>query len=99
MRTIKRLEEIEIPAVGDNENVKFNVVCSSGSFTFHFKWFNDRWNLWVTLPNGVIREVGVYPNVTSWTGHSDYGVHISTDLTVIGFNSLSLIKIYLITWE
>lgn len=81
------------------ENFTFNASCADGAFSFSFKWLNDRWNVWVTLPDGTIRQAGVEPNVTSWSGFSDYGLFFKTDLSVIDYNSLFLCDLILVAWE
>lgn len=98
MREIKKIERVNIPNIEIQDNFKFDAISEAGTFTFNFKWFNDRWNLWVTLPDGTIREAGVYPNVTSWTGSTDYGLHFQTTLGEINYSSLNLVEIYILTW-
>lgn len=58
----------------------------------------NRWNCWVTLPDGSVRQAGVEPNVVSWTGYDDYGLVFQTSLPAIDFNSLFLTEMVLITW-
>lgn len=99
MRDIEYTQKIPFPEMESLvENFSFDCVCTPGSFTLHFKWLNGRWNLWVTLPDGTVREAGVYPNVISWTGCTDYGLEIKNSLSEIDFNSLLLLEIHLIKW-
>lgn len=98
MKEIKQIELIPFPNVDIQENFKFDCVTSGGNFTFLFKWLNDRWNVWVTLPDGNVREAGVCPNIRNWTGHNDYGLYFKTSLPTIDFSSLFLTELYLITW-
>lgn len=99
MQTVKQKELVQFPSSEIQENFKFDVMASAGTFTFHFKWLNDRWNLWVTLPSGEVREAGVQPNVISWSGFSDYGIQVRTSLPQIDYNSLFLTEILIITWQ
>lgn len=98
MRTAKKVELVTFPNVELQDNIKFDAVAEAGTFTFHFKWFNGRWNLWVTLPDGTIREAGVIPNILNWTGSQDYGLCFKTNLSEIDFSSLKLTEILIITW-
>lgn len=98
MRDVKNIELVEFPDIEISDNFKFNALAEAGTFTFHFKWFNNRWNLWVTLPDGTIREAGVYPNLVSWTGNTDYGLYFQTNLAEIDKSSLNLTEIYILTW-
>lgn len=99
MRSIFKLEQIPFPDTEVAENFKFETSAEAGAFKFHFKWLNNRWNVWVTLPDGSTREAGVCPNVISWSGHTDYGLVFKTDLVKIDYTSLFLTELYLITWE
>lgn len=99
MRAIKKLQKIPFPDTELQKNFMFYCVTDAGNLELLFKWFNDRWNLFVTFPDGTVREAGVYPNVTSWTGHTDYGLVFKTNLTNIDYESLFLTEIFLITWE
>jgi hypothetical protein len=67
----------------------FSAKIPEGRFRFAFKWINEVWNLWVTLPDGSVRRAGVYPGDTSWTGFIDYGIKITTPLKTIGFSNLT----------
>lgn len=100
MRNVDYSQKIPWPSMESPvENFTFDCVCTPGTLTFHFKWLNDRWNLWVTLPDGSIREAGVQPNVVSWSGHTDYGIYFISSLETIDFDSLFLTELYLIVWE
>lgn len=99
MREISKLQQIPWPDSDLQDNFDFDSVCDDGTYNWHFKWFNDRWNGWVTLPSGEIRQFGIYPNVISGSGHTDYGCVFVTDLTTIDYNSLFFTTLYLITWE
>lgn len=98
MNTIKQVEQIEFPETEPRENFEFECVATSGTFTFHFKWINNSWSVWVTLPDGSVRQAGVYPNVINWTGYSDYGLVFITDLEQIDYSSLFNTSLQLITW-
>lgn len=98
MKTAKKMERIPFPDMEITENFQFNCACESGSFTFLFKWLNGRWNLWVTFPDGSVRQAGVEPNVASWSAFSDYGLIFATNLSKIDYNSLFLTEMALLTW-
>ena len=99
MQTIKTKEYIPFPSGEITENFKFSSSTQGGNFTFQFKWLNDRWNLWVTLPSGEIRQAGVEPNITSWSEGSNFGLIFESSLPVIDYNSLFLTELYILTWE
>ena len=99
MQEVKQYELVSWPNSEIQENFEFDTIASGGTFSFHFKWFNDRWNLWVTLPDGSKRQAGVYPGVVSWSGYSDYGILFNTSLSEIDFNSLMLTELYIVTWQ
>lgn len=72
----------------DPFNFSFTANLPPGLFGFTFEWFNDVWNIWVTLPTGEIRRAGGYANSTSWTGFIDYYFRLVTTLGAIGQNDL-----------
>lgn len=99
MKAVKLIEQIVWPAFDLTDNFEFDIMASGGTFTLHFKWLNERWNLWVTFPDGTVRQAGVYPGVVSWSGFSDYGfLFTGNDTNNIGYSSLLLTEAYLITW-
>lgn len=98
MKAITGASLVNWPTDEVQENFEFDVIESSGTFKFLFKWMNDRWNCWVTLPDGSTREAGVYPNVVSWSGFLDYGIIFKTDLTKINYKSLLMTKLYILKW-
>lgn len=80
---------VAIPVIPDESfGFTFTSVLPVGPFGFKFRWFNDVWNVWVTLPSGEIRQAGGYPNSFSWTGFADYYFQFSTFLDSIGQNDL-----------
>lgn len=96
---ITALEKIPYPDTELHENFEFECSTSYGTFLFHFKWLNERWNLWITLPDGTKREAGVYPNVINWTGASDFGLVFRTSLQEISYDLLFLTELYVIKWQ
>lgn len=98
MRDIKTVEKVTFPDIELVENFEFTVVSENGNFIFHFQWFANRWNLWVTLPDGKKKQASVYPNVISWTGNPNYGIVFYTSLQEIDFNSLFMTELYIIKW-
>jgi len=99
MKTIKSIYSVPFPDAELTDAFYFSTVHPDGVFKFEFRYFNDRWNCFVTLPSGEIRAAGVEPNVLSWSGFIDYGVLFLTDLPVIEKSSLYLTSLYIITWE
>lgn len=98
MQTVKTKERVPFPNGDIAENFEFSCSAESGVFNFHFKWLNNRWNLWVTLPDGKVRQAGVQPGVISWSGSREYGLVFETNLPVIDFNSLFMTELYILTW-
>lgn len=98
MQTIDKVEVIPFPNTDIAENFKFDCAAEAGIFTFHFKWFNDRWNLWVTLPDGSVRQAGTEPGVISWSEFNDFGLVFRTDQQAIDYNGLLQTEMNLITW-
>lgn len=81
--------QVNIPNVPQGVfNFSFTVNLPPGLFGFTFEWFNDVWNVWVTLPTGEIRQAGSYPNEINWTGFIDYYLSFVTTLKAIGQNDL-----------
>lgn len=99
MQKAKTRERVPWPDGDIADNFKFSCSAQSGVFDFHFKWLNDRWNVWVTLPDGQVRQAGVLPGVTSWSECKTYGLIFETSLPVIDYSSLFLTELYIITWE
>ena len=54
MQTPNKIEVVPFPNTEPQENFKFDCAADAGNFTFHFKWLNDRWNLWVNPEYKVI---------------------------------------------
>lgn len=98
MQTIDTKELIPFPSGDVAANFKFDCSTTHGNFSFHFKWLNNRWNLWVTLPSGEVRQAGVYPGVMSWSEFNDYGLIFETNMESIDYNSLFATEMYLIKW-
>lgn len=99
MQTVKTKELVQFPNADISENFEFSCSASGGVFKFHFKWLNERWNLWVTLPDGTVRQAGVLPGVISWSECSTYGLIFETSLTSIDYQSLFLTEMYILTWQ
>ena len=99
MQTVKTKEQVPFPSGDISENFTFSCSASGGVFTFNFKWLNDRWNVWVTLPDESVRQAGVLPGVVSWSECKDYGLLFETPLSNIDYSSLFLTELYILTWE
>lgn len=98
MKTIDNISLVTYPSCDIVKQFNFSTKHEDGTFNFSFKYLNDVWNCYVTLPDGSIRQCGVYPNVISWTGYPDYGILFSTDLKSITYDSLFLTELYIIKW-
>lgn len=99
MNTIKEINKVKFPEGDITDDFVFSAIHPDGVFKFHFRYMNDRWNLWVTLPSGEVRLAGVEPNVVSWSGFLDYGLIFETEMTEISKGSLLLTTLYILTWE
>lgn len=98
MQTEKQRELIPFPTSEPADNFQFDCAAEAGLFSFHFRWLNDKWNLWVTLPDGTVRQAGTEPGVISWSEFDDFGLVIESDMETIDKSSLFLTEMYLITW-
>lgn len=98
MQTVKIKERVPFPSGELAENFTFSCSAIGGNFTFQFKWLNDRWNVWVTLPDGEVRQAGVLPGVVSWSECKNYGLVFETALETIDYSSLFLTELYILTW-
>lgn len=99
MKDIKSANLVSWPSGDLEDNFTFTTVHPDGAFEFRFRYFNDRWNGWCTLPSGEVRAFGIEPRVPSWIGFLDYGILIDTELPVIDRNSLFTTSLYILTWE
>ena len=98
MQTVKTREKVGWPSGELTDNFEFSCSTEGGVFTFHFKWLNNRWNLWVTLPDGDVRQAGVIPNVVSWSESKNYGLLFKSVLEAVDYNSLFMTELYILTW-
>ena len=99
MNNIKDVFQVIWPQTDLEENFTFSTVHPDGVFQFRFRWFNDRWNGWCTLPSGEVRAFGVEPLVVSWVGFLDYGIVFDTELSEIDKASLYSTKLCIVSWE
>lgn len=99
MRQIKAVEKIPFPQNTNAENFMFDCMTEKGTFSFHFRFFGGVWQCWVTLPAGIVRQIGVYPNVISGSGNTDVGFVFKTNMPEIGKSSLFFTELYLLTWD
>lgn len=98
-KEIKSASKVNWPNTEPKENFLFTVNDTAGTFEFKFKWLNNRWYCWVTLPDGSVRQAGVFPGVINWTGFLDYGLVFVTDLTQIKFDQLYMTEVYILKWQ
>jgi len=97
LKEISKVYEVVFPDFGSN--LKFKFLCSTddGNFNFEFQYFNNQWNCWITLPDGSIRLIGVYADITNWIGYTDYSAYIRS-VNPIVFGNLKDVNIYIIKW-
>ena len=89
--------EIALPLIDeDTYQFSISVILPSATFECVFRWLNSVWVLFVTFPDGSIREAGVYPNVVSWKDFPDYQVVFTTDYTSIGRLDIGAIKMFML---
>lgn len=98
MQIENKREQVPWPNGDIAANFKFDATADAGNFKFHFKWLNGEWCLWVTLPDGEVRQAGTKPGVISWSEFNDFGIVIETDMENIDYNSLFLTELNIITW-
>lgn len=98
MKDIKSATQVAWPTTDLTDNFSFSTLHPDGVFKFTFRYFNDRWNCWVTLPDGETRAAGVEPLVTSWTGFLDYGILFNTSLLKIDRDSLFTTELIILKW-
>lgn len=96
---IKSITQISYPDTEFSENFSFDSVLPQGVFSFRFRYMNSRWNCWVTLPNGEIRQIGVLPYVISCAGFLDFGFMFGTSLKEITKDELKNTFLYVLEWE
>lgn len=90
IRSPEKAWKVSFPELSmDPFNFVFTTTLPFGELAFKFMWFNEVWNIWVTLPTGEIRQAGGYPNAVGWTGFLDYYFQLVTSLESIGQNDLS----------
>lgn len=97
-KEIENASKVTWPTAEIQNRFTFDVIHEDGVFNFLFYWLNDRWNCWVTLPDGNKREAGVYPNVVSWSGYTDYGIVFYTDLPEISYSSIFIPELVILKW-
>ena len=97
-KTISEQYIISWPDVDLQDNFTFSVMLPDGRFSFLFKYINERWNVWCTVPDGTTREAGAEPNVVNWTGFIDYGLVFASDAPEISHDELFNSKLVLIKW-
>lgn len=90
--------QVTLPQIAANT---YSFSCSAktdiGTFGFRFRWNvpASRWSVFVTLPSGEIRGLGLYPKIIAWQTFTDYGIYVSTALAAIGQNDLSQLALYI----
>jgi hypothetical protein len=97
-KSIKFVYPIPIPSSGNGVlNFTFNARINGMIFAFNFK-YTGKWNIYVTMPGGTIRDAALIPNVTQWSGYSDYSIYCQTDLANIGVNDLDKVSLYMVSF-
>ena len=101
--------QIAIPTQeADVTNFYFNSLLPNGTYQFAFS-FDDKlnyvipsaanlWRVFITTPDGTALQAMVAPgNICCPSNESDSFV-FTTDLTSVGINELSQVKMYLLQW-
>lgn len=99
MRGIESAHLVTWPETELLENFYFDCATTFGTFTFEFRWLDNRWRCWVTTPAGDKREIGIWPNALSGAGFLDYGFDVRTDRAEIDFSSLFDLELYILKWQ
>jgi hypothetical protein len=102
MRFARSMNLINMPVLPDGTLAfTFSSSTADGSWTFVFKWLAGKWNAWVTLPSGEVRQAGCVPNVVDWSTFADYGFVIVSSLTALGLNDLASAgtSMVIIAWD
>jgi hypothetical protein len=82
-----------------SQSFSFTANTPLGNFTFVFKWLNNQWNAWATLPSGEVRQFGCVPDVVDWTEFPDYGIVIDSSLPSLNLSNLiGNSVLYLLQW-
>jgi len=90
-----------MPELGeDPQAFKFQVKTNDGTFELSYRWdtIRELWLLYVTLPDGTIRQAGIFPNDISWTPWSDFGFYVEANSNGIGQNDLLNVNQYIVVW-
>jgi hypothetical protein len=101
MKVAKSISVVNLPAASVGAMAfSFETTTADGSWAFLFAWMNGRWNAWVTLPSGEVRQAGCVPRVVNWTGFLDFGMVILSDLASLGLGDLVSVgtSLVLIAW-
>lgn len=98
MKEIKSAVQVVWPDGEITEAFSFSALHPDGVFKFTFRWFNERWNGFATLPSGEVRAFGVEPLVESWAGFLDYGIIFNTSLSFIDKESLFTTEFLILSW-
>jgi len=101
-KSIQTAYRLSMPdVIGENPQAfKFQAKTGHGTFGFGYRWDTIReiWLLYVTLPSGVIRQAGIFPNDISWTPWDDFGFYVESNADSIGQNDLNKINQYILVW-
>lgn len=90
MKQAKSLNLINLPAIDPGVVAfTFTTQTQDGAWTFVFKYVNGRWNAWVTLPSGEVRQAGCVPDVVNWSGFLDFGLVLISSSAALGLNDLT----------
>ena len=92
---------VGLPTVSqDQPSFLFTSQFGTGTFSFNFWYYNDKWNCFVTTPEGEVRQIGVYPGVYNGTNYSNYYFQFDNTLNPldIGLNDFYLGNVKLTAW-
>lgn len=80
-------------------NFTFTSSLPDGDYEFTFRYFNDKWNVYVFDPLGNGRVASVYPNVIAFGQYPDFSIQFTSDFQSIGLNDLAYVSMYILYWK
>ena len=92
---------ISLPDIGtDPFSFSYNVKTPSGNFNLRYRWNTENltWAVFITMPDGSVRQSGIFPNNVNWTAYPDFGFATLSDQASIGQNDLLNVQHYIIVW-
>jgi hypothetical protein len=78
----------------------FTAVTPVGNFHLYFWWNNTTslWVSWVVMPDGTIRNLGIYPNAINWKEFTNFSLYVGFTNNSIGFLDLPNVNMVILSW-